>query len=114
LTSSRLARNWPAPLSVYLIACLGGHFDPVDSPAMNYARGLGLNKASDLAKLTSEERHERHRAATRKIFRRRGVDRDAASPDAIDAVPLKLVKKLAKSGMPVPVPEASWLAGVAA
>jgi hypothetical protein len=99
----------PAPLSCYLIACLGGHFDPGDSPAMNYARGLGLNKASDLAKLTPAEHHELHRKAWFKIFKRRGVNLDGlATPEEFDVVLMKLAKQLAKSGMPVPV--ASWLA----
>jgi hypothetical protein len=102
----------PAPLSMYMIAHFGGHYDPVDSPAMNYVRGLGLDKASDLAKLTPEQRHELHHKAMRKLFKRRGVDLDTASPGEIDAVIIKLGKALAKSKMPVPA--GSWMVGVVA
>jgi hypothetical protein len=99
----------PPPLSCYMIAYLGGHFDPVDSPAMNYARGLGLDKASDLAKLTPEQRHELHHKAMRKLFKRRGIDldSDATTPAEVDEVLMRLCRQLAKSGLPVP--EGSWL-----
>jgi hypothetical protein len=69
---------------------------------------LGLERASEFHALTSEEVAERHCAAMRRIFKRRGIDLDNASRDEIDVVLIKLAKQLAKSGMPVP--EASWLA----
>jgi hypothetical protein len=70
----------PPPLSCYLIAYFGGHYDPIESPAMNYARGLGLSKATDLAGLTSEQRHERHRAAFARICKRRKIDPATLQP----------------------------------
>ena len=97
----------PIPLSMYLVALFAGRWQPHESPATAYHRALGCENVADYHKLTAEDRHERHRNAMRKIFRRRGVDLDTASPGEIDAVLMKLVKKLAKSGMPVP--DSSWV-----
>jgi hypothetical protein len=98
----------PPALSLYLVGFFGGKSDANASPFENYYHALGCENANEFSKLDAEQVAERHRNAMGRIFKRRGIDLDTASPGEIDAVFMKLVKKLAKSGMPVP--EASWLA----
>jgi hypothetical protein len=97
----------PIPLAVYLVALFAGRWQPNESPADAYYRGLGLERANQFHALSPDQASERHRNAMRRIFKRRGIDLDTASRDEIDAVLMKLVKKLAKSGMPVP--DSSWV-----
>jgi hypothetical protein len=64
----------PIPLAMYLVAFFAGKWQPHESPADAYHRGLGLERATQFHALTSEEVAERHRTAFARICRRRKID----------------------------------------
>ena len=66
----------------------GGKYDPVQSPFANYAAALGCTNALEFHSLTSEQLAERHGKAWERLLRRRKLE--------------PMLRKLAKSGIPVP------------
>jgi hypothetical protein len=93
----------PIPLSMFLIAYFDGGWQPGESAADAYNRSLNCQWAAELVALTAEQVRERHNAALERIFRKRKID-----PQALEPWPKveKMLKRLYKSGLPVPA--ASW------